>query len=119
LHLDCDDREFYVPAIDGLATNKEGEEMRSLTLAVLIVVMLLVAAAVQASDKDIAVPRNHPAATVAAPIMAAPIIGAQMIGTQSLKTTPRSEISVDDQRGNNWWSDQFIIRLILKEQGIE
>jgi hypothetical protein len=103
-----------VPAIDGLATNREGVEMRSLTLAVLIVVMLLVAAAAQASDKDIAVPRNHPAATVAAPI-----ISAQVTGTQSLKTTPRSEISVDDQGGNNWWSDQFIIRLILKELNME
>ena len=36
--------------------------MRSLTLAVLIVVMLLGAAAVQASDKDIVVPGSHPAA---------------------------------------------------------
>jgi two-component system, sensor histidine kinase and response regulator len=27
---DCDDREFHFPAIDGLATNGEGEEMRSL-----------------------------------------------------------------------------------------
>ncbi len=36
--------------------------MRSLTLAVLIVVMLLGAAAAQARDKDIAVPRSHPAA---------------------------------------------------------
>jgi hypothetical protein len=38
--------------------------MRSLTLAVLIVVMLLGAAAVQASDKDIAVPGSHPAANL-------------------------------------------------------
>jgi hypothetical protein len=41
----------------------EGEEMRSLTLvAVLIVVILPVAAAAQASNKDIVVPKSHPAA---------------------------------------------------------
>ncbi len=51
-----------MPAIDGLATKREGEEMRSLTLAVLIVVMLLVAAAAQASDKYIGMRRSHPAA---------------------------------------------------------
>ncbi len=54
-----------MPAIGGLATNREGEKMRSLILAVLIVVMLPVAAAAQASDKDIVVPRNHPATDLA------------------------------------------------------
>ncbi len=49
-------------AIDGLATNREGEEMRSLILAVLIVVMLPLAAAAQASHKDIVVLWSHPAA---------------------------------------------------------
>ncbi len=36
--------------------------MKSLTLAVLVIVMLLVVAAAEASDKDIVVPRSHPAA---------------------------------------------------------
>jgi hypothetical protein len=38
--------------------------------------------------------------------VAAPIIRAQVTGTQSLKTNPRREISLDDQRGNDWWSEQ-------------
>ena len=41
--------------------------------------------------------------------VAAPILGAQVTGTPSLKTNPRREISLDDQRGNDWWSDQPII----------
>ncbi len=36
--------------------------------------------------------------------VAAPIIGAQVTGTQASKTTLRREISLDDQRGNDWWS---------------
>jgi hypothetical protein len=74
---DCDDREFHVPAIDGLETNREAEEMRSLTLAVWIVVMLLVAAAAQASDKDIVVPRSHPAAA------GSPVVNLSLWGTWS------------------------------------
>jgi hypothetical protein len=40
---------------------------------------------------------------------AALMIGAQVTGTQPLKPNPRREISLDDQRGNDWWSGQPVI----------
>ncbi len=41
--------------------------------------------------------------------VAAPTIGVQATGTQSPRTTPRGGISLDDPRGNDWWSEQPVM----------
>ncbi len=41
--------------------------------------------------------------------IAAPTSGAKATGTQPLKMTPSRGISLDDQRGNDWWSEQPVM----------
>jgi hypothetical protein len=48
--------------------------------------------------------------------VAAPVIGAQVTGAQSLKTNPSREISLEDQRGNDWWSEQPTSESAVRQQ---
>ncbi len=98
--------------------------MRSLRLSVLIFVMLLVATAAQANDKDIVVPGSYPAAdlksytnyenvldttTLFADRLVAQQKSLKTIIGRSLIVASTGEMSSGDQLGNDWWSEQPVI----------